>query len=719
MSARDERIRDLFLEALDLPEEERVEWLRGACGDDQSLLTEVLGLLRVETEGFLRSPVLATDPAELVGHSLGPFELLEVLGRGGMGVVFRARQASPVREVAVKVLRAFAGEEGARRFEVEIRAAAKLDHPGVVRVITAGTDGETRWYAMDLVRGTSLADAVESVAGDGAAALSDDEVARVMIELLEALQHAHDRNVVHRDVKPSNVLLDGEGRVRLTDFGLARDLDHTGVSRSAQVAGTVAYMSPEQARSLKDTVDWRTDVYSAGAVMYALLAGRPPHAGDSSAAVLASILEREPRSLAAVRPGVDRELVTICGAALRRRPDERYATAHAMAEDLRRWRRRERVVGRKLTPRERLRRARPSRRAALLAVPAAAALGGAGTWGVSRWLKTRRRFVPVTLTLGPEDEGAVLLYQPASGFGDVGEVEELGRYGRAGDTVQVPEGRGRLTAVVGDRWVSFDRLYDGELSVEGRPSGPASGSAWATVPGGDAEISMRINAATGPLDRAGVEVASFAVQRACVPHGALREEYVARGMWSAPSVEQRLIDEVARSEGPRLNNWDRLPATFVTMVQARRFAEWGGLRLLTSGEWQRALVGNGAEWIAQAKSEGFHVGDVDASLDSSRQANAETFSERAKVVDDPAFRQGPLGLYHVFGNVSEWTSSPLELSGAEGLALVPMAAIRGAAWFFPEEPTPKRIQDSLSFMSMNSSDWSVGFRCAKDLQPPT
>ena len=266
---------------------------------------------------------------------VGDFELLEEIARGGMGVVWRARQSSLGREVALKmILHAdFASEEMRRRFQTEAEAAARLDHPGIVPIYETGTHESRPYFAMKFVQGRDLKSAADDFADPRAAA---DLVARIS----EAVHHAHQRGIVHRDLKPGNVLLErteGGGEAPLlTDFGLARNLEGGGEgTRTGAVLGTPQYMPPEQARG--EAVTTAADIYALGAILYRLVTGRPPHEGESSLDVVRSLTTSRPPSPRAVNAAVDRGLEAVILKCLSQEPSARYASAAELAGDLRSW----------------------------------------------------------------------------------------------------------------------------------------------------------------------------------------------------------------------------------------------------------------------------------------------------------------------------------------------------------------------------------------------
>ena len=272
------------------------------------------------------------EPPEVEGY-----EILGPLGAGGMGTVWRAVQKSTRREVALKVLGrgAFASERARRRFEREVELAARLEHPHIARVYDSGIYHGLYFYAMELVDGQPLDEYVKN------STLGRTETLRLMETVCRAVQHAHQCGVLHRDLKPSNMLVTSDGKPHVLDFGLAKALiedDDLAISEGGEVLGTPAYMSPEQVAGRSGQVDTRSDVYSLGVILYQILTGRLPH--DMSGArheVLRRIAEDEVRRPREVAPDLDRELEAILLKALAHDPDQRYASAGALADDIGRY----------------------------------------------------------------------------------------------------------------------------------------------------------------------------------------------------------------------------------------------------------------------------------------------------------------------------------------------------------------------------------------------
>ncbi len=260
----------------------------------------------------------------------GRYELAEVIGRGGMGTVYRAVDLVLGRSVAVKMLPGlFADHDptSVARFEREARSAAALSHPGVVAVYDSGADETTRFIVMELISGRSL----EAILRDDGP-LEPDRAAGIAARVADALAAAHAAGIVHRDIKPANVMVAEDGSVKVLDFGIARAMDATTLTQNASVLGTAAYMAPEQA--LGQSADERSDVYSLGCVLYALLAGHPPFSGDGAAAVLNQHANIAPPSLRAENSRVPTEINALVMQMLSKSPDDRPQTAAQVRDRL-------------------------------------------------------------------------------------------------------------------------------------------------------------------------------------------------------------------------------------------------------------------------------------------------------------------------------------------------------------------------------------------------
>lgn len=330
--------------------------LEGVCGNcllKPGLQPMPVALDEPADESHLPALRAQTNPSantEAVGR-FGDYELLEEIARGGMGIVYRARQVSLDRIVAVKMLLAgpLAGKDFVQRFRTEAAAAASLQHPNIVAIHEVGFAQGQHFFAMDFVEGLTLAQLVAK------GPLPPRQAATYLETVAEAIQFAHDRNVLHRDLKPSNVLIDSAtDQPRVTDFGLAKRLEaETDLTLSGQLLGSPNYMSPEQAKAKRGTVGKHSDVYSLGAILYHLLTGRPPFQGETLTEVLRQLADTDPLAPHLLIPRVPSDLETICVKCLEKEPTKRYASALELAEELGRFLRHEPIRARPITGTER------------------------------------------------------------------------------------------------------------------------------------------------------------------------------------------------------------------------------------------------------------------------------------------------------------------------------------------------------------------------------
>ena len=276
---------------------------------------------------------------------LGDYELLEEVGRGGQGVVFRARQKSLNRIVALKVigLGQWATNVHLKRFRLEAEAAASLDHPCIVPIYEVGERDGQCYFSMKFVEGGQLDEVVKD------APMSIRHAVELVAKVARTVHYAHEHGILHRDIKPGNILLDIQGEPRLTDFGLARLVEsESTITRTLEVLGTPSYMAPEQAAGNNAGPTRATDVYGLGAVLYQLLTGHPPFAGGTTYETIKLLLESEPRPPRLWNAKVDRDLSTICLKCLEKSPQRRYSSALAVAEDLERWLRHEPILAHRI-----------------------------------------------------------------------------------------------------------------------------------------------------------------------------------------------------------------------------------------------------------------------------------------------------------------------------------------------------------------------------------
>lgn len=299
-------------------------------------------------QGGLEDPcgattVSATSNSAEGGHQIPPlgslryfgdYDLLEEIARGGMGIVYKARQRSLNRIVAIKMILAgqLAGAAEVKRFHTEAEAAANLQHPNIVAIHEVGEQDGQHYFSMDYVEGQNLAAIARATPMDPAKA------ARIMKTIAEAIRYAHLRGVYHRDLKPQNILVDAEGQPHVTDFGLAKRAGmESGLTQSGALMGSPNYMSPEQAQGKQELVGPASDIYSLGAILFELLTGQPPFRAESMMATLVKVVEEEPVPPRKLSPGVPQDIESICLKCLEKRPERRYSTAQELVKDLGRF----------------------------------------------------------------------------------------------------------------------------------------------------------------------------------------------------------------------------------------------------------------------------------------------------------------------------------------------------------------------------------------------
>src|SRR6476469_8751748 len=349
----------------------------------------------------------AARAVELLGE-LGDYQLLEEIGRGGQGVVFRARQKSLNRTVALKVisLGQWASKAHLKRFRLEAEAAAHLEHPGIVPIHEVGERDGSCYFSMKFVEGGQLDEVTRREP------MPIRRAVELIAKVARTVHYAHEHGILHRDIKPGNILLDAKGEPHLTDFGLARLVEsESSVTHTLDILGTPSYMAPEQAAGNNAQVTGATDVYGLGAVLYQLLTGQPPFAGGTTYETIKLLLDTEPRQPRLLNPKIDRDLSTVCLKCLEKDPKRRYSSALALAEDLGRWLKHEPIVARHTGVIARGR--KWVRRNPSIAVMAAMLLALAVPLGVTIW-KSEFPRQPVTTGI------AVLPFENLSGQKETG-----------------------------------------------------------------------------------------------------------------------------------------------------------------------------------------------------------------------------------------------------------------------------------------------------------
>ena len=672
-------------------------------------------------------PLSSTPRQDLRGVTLGEFTILDEIGRGGMGVVYRARQSSLDRTVAVKVL-TIDGDDSVRRlerFRTEALATARIDDPRIVKVFSVGEERGVHFIAMEFVEGHSLHEEFARQRGEsrpGASTLpapTDRDACRAIAgffaEVAEALQAAHDTGVLHRDVQPKNLLVDAHGRPRIIDFGLARVLDQPSLTRTGEVAGTPFYMSPEQVRAQRDQLDHRTDVYSLGAVLYEALTHTRPFDGDTSQQVMERIVRDEPIRAHRRNRAVPADLAVVCGKALEKRRERRFTDAGEFAADLRRIAHGQPIVSTAPGPARRA--ARVIERHPLgFSIPLVAAV--AIVLGV---LVATPRTPSVELVVSrSEHVGVEVLVQAIEPV--EWEPVSVRTLGRAPLMARIPLGYYRVWLVRGDTFAEVQIVaIDADARIEIGPVRLASvdgvRDGMIAVPAGTFRFGTDAQDFPGrhPCD---ASVPGYLIDATEVSNAEFRE-FVRQSGAEPPSVWP---EDWATSWDAA---WDPLPVPGVSQEQAVAFAKWAGKRLPTEKEWERA-AGGAEGWLLPWRA------DYDREDVVGRAVVAR--GDRPKVVSwtprwecylaniAPA-RSHPdarseLGLYHTVGNLTEWTETHMTTALDGVIRTIPHVFVnRGAAW--DDGSDDRLIVRHVKFSPSDTNLEFFGFRCAKSLAPPS
>jgi serine/threonine-protein kinase len=364
-ATRDERLAEVLQQLLEASDHHRkTEILERFANENPDLLAELQELCAAaaiaDDVAIFQSTVIARAPAQgdseaaamksasgsVIGNRIGEYVIEQEIGRGGMGVVYRARQQSLDRTVALKMIpnAAFAASQDLARLRAEALAAARLSHPNIVPVYEVGEHDGQPWFSMQLLQGETLSQRL--MRGPMVA----KEAVELLIPVVDAIGTAHRNGILHRDLKPSNILITADGTPYVTDFGLAKRVSVTGqdaqqsstvdgdsLTQTGAILGTPAWMSPEQAAGQTASIDVATDVYSLGAVLFAMLTGRPPFQASTPLDTLLMVMDQDPPAMRVLNPAIDQDLEMIVLKCLQKPRDLRYSSAEQLASDLRAW----------------------------------------------------------------------------------------------------------------------------------------------------------------------------------------------------------------------------------------------------------------------------------------------------------------------------------------------------------------------------------------------
>lgn len=732
-----QRAKAHFLETVDLPSEQRSSYLDRHC-TEPDLRDEVEALLDAYDKSddlMSRSAkeyvedVAAEQGASAMPGRIGNFRLIREIGRGGMAIAYLAEDEELGREVALKILPPAFGnsERSVARFRHEARAIASLLHRNIVPIHTVGEDNGIHYIVMEYVKGVSLDDRLKELrnvvdpAGRSTRTKSTylQSTVTLVAQVADALEHAHQHGIIHRDVKPANILIDQDGVPRLADFGIAKNLAEEGLTDPGSITGTCRYMSPEQASAAGSSVDHRTDIFSLGVVLYESISLQLPFDGETPEQILSQVISKRPRRVRSYNPTISRDLETICHKAIEKSPNERYQSAAHLAADLRCYVSGNPILARPPSLMRRTKHVLHTRRHALTLLIAAPLAAAAGVFGYIRLVDDRPRLTVkshprAVVTLLPIDVERDVVEQAAQGSlisrwqdrrvsaGYYRVVIELPGVGFAEATRYLASGAAitidatiRRTREVTERGMFGEmvRIGSGEETIAPMPQ-PLS-----------------------PYQDRVLTLPAFWIDRTEVSNEQYRVFVEDTGHPPPEFWGEHYPFGIGDGTIPS-HPWDDLPIVGVTFQDAQAYAEWAGKRLPTALEWERAARGVygflypwGNEGIDDDKRvNAMGSQDMDtvwfpAINNSDRRA---IYEAHVWPVNQESDDRGPHGLINTFGNVAEWTESVR----SDGKAPLWMRrTLKGDTWARSGIWTLKDHMHS----RMENQSIALGFRCAKSV----
>jgi serine/threonine protein kinase len=746
-SERWNRLKELLANALELPAHERNLYAKQQCGDDLELLKELEGLIALEEDldDFLLPPeghVIPLDRLHLEAESMtelesiGPFQLLRELGRGGRGVVYLARHQKSQKLVAVKVLSlsVLPSAVAIERFRREARAAAKLEHPAIVKVTEIDQDLGRPYLVMDHVDGRNLAEELDQVrelldqtgankASEGlpSSSLLPDgpeslptAVATLVKKLAEALHHAHENGIVHRDIKPQNILVDEAGEPHLVDFGLARDDGESTITQKGEVEGTPNYMSPEQVRAERDQIDRRTDIYSLGVVLYEMLTLRRPFDAPTARQVMHNITRSLPERVRRLNASIPASLETICQKAMSKRRRDRYETAAEFAQDLGRYLNRQAILAK--APGPVFRAVRAVQRnplpwvgtaAGLLLVVATAAVVQSQSPDLDAFAQSFQPRVELELFPAAIAQGSqvYLRHLDAKTF-TWGEAELIGNYPLANPIAIAPGQQFRLIAVAPSGEI-------GESVLLARPGSHLLHRKMRLVNPGQHDNMVLVSATELDWNRLPELVKRD--RKDILPAFYMDELLVTIGQYKEfLDATEREYPESWTAEFLAVPRAMNIPVTEISPYDAAEYGAWRGVRLATVFELQIAMRGEdflkfpvGVDQDNPAEGFVFTIPSYSEiqGFDKFNPWRLKNFSTSEEL--NPLDR-GVSGIRMVMGHANEFSSTPLDDQGCVST---------GTNIVTKNENLQTLGFDQTGGVPLYRADYITGFRCVVSADP--
>ncbi len=718
-------VEELFSESLHLASRDRQDYVLNS-GKSKAIRDEVLQLLEHDRQAgsFLSKPVVDTfaSLAQRIGSEIAEFRLVRELGRGAMGIVYLAEDRSLDRKTAIKILNPTltGSKKAVERFRREAQAAARLKHTSIVPIYRYGEDRGTHFIAMEFVEGEALDRQLGSlrstvcdseanypnrldhrghqIGGTTADPQYVHRCARIACSVSQGLETAHQSGILHRDVKPSNILIDSSGSPRLTDFGIARLCDEERLTLSGDVAGTFQYMSPEQVDG--SVLDRRTDVFSLGVVLYEMLTLEPPFRGPSVSALTRAIRETDPVPVRTLNPAVPRKLATICHKALEKKPIHRYPTAAHLAADLDCFLSGEPIMARPATAVRRIGKWFNRRKNLSMALVAVLLVG---SLGVAGGLRLQHRWQSMaSISIRPKDGSKDLTAFLRRWNGDLLRFDAAQVLGPLPiDSLVIEPGPCRF--VLRDQTGAFLEFDD------------------VLEPGSEVDKIVDFDAASRSFDdMVYIPPGQYTIRRGEQNDDVVDEQVELEGFYlDRTKVSNAQYHHFVQETGhPMPKHWllfgydeslaDR-PVVGVNLADAQAFAMWYGKRLPTAAEWEaaaRSPDGRLYPWgrLEDAPQSAFPDYDaLVATQNSGPQSQYENYVQRTTAVTNDSAPQEDTGLLQLLSNVLELTAT---VSSTDPGHII----IKGGYW--SSHPQHTELRTVITYPRVGST-LTLGFRCAR------